>query len=346
MTGTARAAAIEDFLATAGWGDAQRTPLAGDASARRYVRLVRQDGGRAILMDAPPATAESVLPFLRIAAHLKALGLSAPDVMAAEPAQGLVLLEDLGDGLYARVAAADPGLEHEIYMAAVDVLLALAEAPLPEGIGHYDAATLGSLAGLSVEWYARHGTGAEAPDAAARDAVVATVRALSARHAGSPEVLALRDFHAENLLWLPERKGVARVGLLDFQDAMACHPAYDLVSLLADARRDVPVAVATAARARYLAGSGADPDAFALAEAALSAQRNLRILGVFARLCVRDGKPGYVALLPRVWRHLEMALAQPELAALRELIHDCLPPPTEAVLERIRRQCAAAPTPQ
>ncbi len=157
-------------------------------------------------------------------------------------------------------------------------------------------------------------------------------------------MLVQRDYHAENLLWLPERDGAARVGLLDFQDAAAGHPAYDLVSLLEDARRDVTQATVAAAKAHYLALTGFDPAQFDLAYAAMGAQRNLRILGVFARLSLHFGKPGYVDLIPRVWDHLRTDLAHPSLAELRGLVQAALPDPSVAKLQELKDRCGTVPT--
>ena len=150
-----------------------------------------------------------------------------------------------------------------------------------------------------------------------------------------PAVTVLRDYHAENLIWLPEREGARRAGLLDFQDAWIGHRAYDLVSLLQDARRDVSEETAAACMRHYLDGSGLDAERFEAACAVLGAQRNLRILGVFARLAVTRGNPRYIDLVPRVWHHLERDLAHPALAEVRRIL-DVLPAPTPSVLERLR----------
>jgi len=322
-----RPAEIAAFLETVGWGGAERRPLAGDASARRYLRLRRGAEG-AVLMDAPAASGEDVRPFLRIAGHLSGLGLSAPGILAADAAAGLVLLEDLGDGLFARLIEADPGAAPALYGAAADMLAALHAHPPPADLPAYAGALPGDQAALVLETYA------PAP-AAARADLAACVAEACARLAPGTPVLMLRDLHAENLIWLPGRAGVARVGLLDFQDAMAGHPAYDLVSLLRDARRDVPEEVVAATTARYLAATGEDAEAFAAAAAALGALRQLRILGVFARLA-RAGKPGYLRHMPRVWHHLQRDLARPELSGLAALVARLVPPPTPARLEALR----------
>jgi len=332
-----RATVIAGFLDRAGWGAARRAMLAGDASNRRYERLSGgPDGTSAVLMDADPETGEDVRPFLAIARHLSGLGLSAPAVIASAPTHGLLLLEDLGDDLFARVAAREPAREEELYAAAVDLLAELHRAAPPPGLACYDAATMADLACLPFEWYVP-AAGQAVPENEIR-AFRAELETLLAAHA-SPSVLVLRDFHAENLIWLPARRGTARVGLLDFQDARVGHPAYDLVSLLEDARRDVSGDLQTRMRARYLAATGTDPDAFARAYAPLGAQRNLRIVGVFARLCLRDGKPGYLPMLPRVWDHLMRDLAHPDLAGLRDRCLRVLPSPGPQLLDRIAAKC-------
>ncbi|WP_138466864.1 aminoglycoside phosphotransferase family protein [Poseidonocella sp. HB161398] len=332
---------FRDFLEAAGWGDAACRPLAGDASNRRYSRVTAPGGGSAVLMDAPPERGENVRPFLAIARHLAGLGLSAPAILHADEARGLLLIEDLGDDLFARLAKADPACEEPLYLAAIEVLAVLARHEAPAGLMPYDSTTMPELGALALDWYA-HG-GDKAADPQARAALCAALRAVLAPHDG-PRVLVQRDYHAENLLWLPERSGAARVGLLDFQDAAAGHPAYDLVSLLEDARRDVAPATAAAARAHYLGLTGAEPGAFDLAYAAMGAQRNLRILGVFARLSLHFGKPGYVDLIPRVWGHLQTDLAHPSLAALKDIALAALPEPTPEHLQSLKDRCGTVPT--
>ncbi|PTW50560.1 aminoglycoside phosphotransferase family protein [Rhodovulum kholense] len=334
-----RDTACADFLARTGWAEARRAPLAGDASNRRYERLTRGTE-TAVLMDADPARGEDVRPFIAIARHLTWLGLSAPAILAEDAAQGFLLLEDLGDALFARVLAKDPGPEDTLYAAATDLLADLHRAAPPAGLAAYDAETMADLACLPFQWYLT-GLGRPATEADIA-AFRATIRTLLESTA-PPSVLILRDYHAENLIWLPDRSGAARVGLLDFQDARVGHPAYDLVSLLEDARRDVPSALQARMRARYVSRTGSDPDAFARAYALTGAQRNLRILGVFARLCLRDGKPGYLRLMPRVWAHLMTDLDHPALAELRDRTLQLLPPPDPDRLARIESQCARRP---
>lgn len=337
-----RSSLATSFLRLNGWGEADRAPLAGDASNRRYERLIHPVLGAAVLMDAPPDRGEDVRPFLHIAEHLSKLGLSAPKVLAREVAHGFLLLEDLGDALFTRVVSTTPGLETSLYQSATDVLLTLHRAAPPDGVLAYDANVMSDLAALAFDWYLAHGA---APDPDARSRFVAVFQPLLTRYTGGKQVLIQRDYHAENLLWLPERTGVARVGLLDFQDAMTGHPAYDLVSLLQDARRDVPPAIETAMITRYLDGSGGDRHTFEAAYHLLGAQRNLRILGVFARLCLRDGKAHYVDLIPRVWSLLQRDLDHPALAPVAAMLQDALPAPDTALMNRLKEKCGQVPTP-
>ncbi len=333
-----RADLLTAFLEGSGWADAQITPLAGDASNRRYDRLVHQDGRHAVLMDAPPDKGEDVRPFIDIARFLRNRGLSAPDIFAVDEARGFLLLEDLGDDLYARRIAADPDLEVPLYEAAVDVLTALHQVPSPLA-PRYSSDVSTPLAALAFDWYQFGATGAVDPHArqAFTDAFARTLAPLDAEL----DVLIQRDYHAENLLWLPGRDGAARVGLLDFQDAMTGHRAYDLVSVLQDARRDVTPATAAAMFDRYVAENSLEKEAFSHAYALMGAQRNLRILGVFARLCLRDNKQHYVDLIPRVWGHIATNLEHPALAEIRPLIDGVLPEPDAAVLAQLKSMCGA-----
>jgi len=335
---TDRTPLIEGFLQAAGWADAERKLLAGDASNRRYDRLRKGDGQTAILMDAPPERGEDVRPFQQVAAYLSSAGLSAPKIYHADPLYGLLLIEDLGDDLFARLMAGDPALQEPLYRAAVDVLVQLHAAPLPD-LPLCDAAWLVDMTAPAFEFYATERQAQ--PSVPFSDAFGPLAQELDA----APKVVILRDYHAENLLWLPERQRAARVGLLDFQDALMGHPAYDLVSILQDARRDVPPEIEAHMIDYYVAQSGTDPDTFRRAYALLGAQRNLRILGIFARLCLRDGKAHYVDLIPRVWNHLENNLRHPALAPVARSIEGILPRPTPDFLEQLKSQCASIPTP-
>jgi aminoglycoside/choline kinase family phosphotransferase len=257
---------------------------------------------------------------------LRGLGLAAPEIHAADCANGFIILEDLGDDLFADVLAKG-GDETALYQAAVEVLAKIhaADSPasLPAGkpLFDYDTVALIAETDLLIEWFLPLALGR-----VATDAEIAEHRALwGAALAGigaSRRVFVHRDYHAQNLLWLPGRDGVARVGLIDFQDAVAGSAAYDLISLVEDARRDVSPELAQAATAHYLAamkaqGTPQDEAAFRHEMAVMAAQRNAKIVGIFARLYKRDGKPRYLALLPRVWGYLERDLAHPALADLR-----------------------------
>jgi N-acetylmuramate 1-kinase len=336
-----RDALIAAFVAATDWAGARRRPLAGDASNRRYERL-HLDGKTAVLMDAPRDKGEDIRPFVKIAEYLASIGLSAPGIIAADDQHGFLLLEDLGDDLFARVIPRDPALETHLYEAATDVLVHLHAAPPPIGLAAYDGPVMLDMAALAWRWYR---AGAVAEDAAAEAAFRAAFAPVLARHVAPTPVLIQRDYHAENLLWLPDRIGPARVGLLDFQDAMLGHPAYDLVSVLQDARRDVPPAIEDAMIARYVAATGQDDGAFRASYAVLGVQRNLRILGVFARLCMMGGKAHYIDLIPRVWALLRRDLAHPALATVAPHVIDSLPAPTTDILGKLKDKCATIPKP-
>ena len=297
------------FLDAHGWAGAAVTPLAGDASFRRYFR-VREGDRRAILMDAPPPH-EDARPFLSVAGWLAERGFAAPAILAADPDAGLVLLEDFGDDRMREAVDAAPAAGVRHYQAAVDLLRELARHSAGP-FAPYDRAVLQREAGLLVEWYCP----AVGLDVDAEDYYAAWDAVLREALTDAP-VTVLRDYHAENLMLLED----GRLGLLDFQDALAGHPAYDLVSLLQDARRDVEPEVERAMLARY----GAD-ERFLRAYHVLGAQRNAKIVGIFTRLWKRDGKDRYPALTPRVWRYLERDLAQPVLAPVKQWFDANIPP--------------------
>lgn len=331
---TDRVTLSQSFLRSAGWGDAARRFLAGDASDRSYDRLTRGHE-TAVLMDAPPGKGDDPASFLAIADHLLGLGLSAPRCLAQDLTHGFLLLEDLGDGLFARLIPVTPGLEEPLYRAATDVLTTLHRHPAPPDLQNLSAADWAIAAGFALDWYRFAITGDKADQTDFR----ACLTDLLTTHADGPRVMILRDYHAENLLWLPDRQGVARVGVLDFQLAQMGQPGYDLVSLLQDARRDVPSEIEAAMIRHFCDTTGAQGN-FTASYAVLGAQRALRILGIFARLCLNGGKPGYLPLLPRVWGQLQRNLAHPALNPLREICARLLPPPTPDALSRIGEQCA------
>ena len=300
-----------DFLADtpcAGWAVAA---LAGDASTRSYDRLTGPMGDTAILMDAGPDAARTVPPFLAIAGHLARLGLCPPPILAQSDPPRFLLIGDLGPMDVAGWLRTHPADEGTLYDAALDVLHRIAAAPPPPGLAHL---TPDVGAAMLEPFFAFHAPQADRPgiEAAMQDSL--------AHHAGAPDTLSLRDFHAENLIWRPERQGTDRVGLLEFQDAFVAPAAYDLISLLRDARRDVSAETGAALTVRFADHAGQALAEVQAACAVLAVQRNLRILGIFARLAQRDGKRQYLRLLPRVTGHLRADLAHPALARLAPLI--------------------------
>ena len=326
------------FIMQAGWITAVRAPLAGDASARRYERLFLA-GRSAILMDAQPSATENTRVFARIDRHLRDLGLSAPAILAEDHAHDLLMLEDLGDSVYAPLINAEPQREPSLYAAAVDVLVHLQCHPPAPDLNDLSATDWATAAALAIDFYGFAATG----QTSGRDAFIACLSDLLSTYADGPRVMILRDYHAENLLWLPQRTGLARVGLLDFQLAQLGQPGYDLVSLLQDARRDVSPEVEAAMVRRFITKTGSDTAEFAPSYAILGAQRALRIVGIFAKLCLSDAKPQYLALLPRVWHQLQRNLAHPDLSDLARVVADLLPEPTDPILAKIRAQCGNFP---
>jgi aminoglycoside/choline kinase family phosphotransferase len=300
-------AAAPAFLEQAGWGSAAIVPLAGDASFRRYFRVI--DGGRrAVLMDAPPPH-EDPRPFIAIAEHLVGQGFAAPQILARDLDEGLVLIEDFGDARLKEYLEAQPDEETAVYGRAVDLLVALHDEPAAS-VPPYDRAVYLREVGLLTQWYCP----AIGLDVDVTAYVAAWEAVLPLVEQDGALVTVLRDYHAENIMLIDKPEGL---GLLDFQDALVGHPAYDLVSLLQDARRDVPPEIEAAMIARYKAAAlpGAGFDA---AYAVLGAQRNAKIIGIFTRLWQRDGKSRYLSFLPRMWGLLERDLAHPALGPVAD----------------------------
>lgn len=326
-----RAAAMTAFLAAAGWPGAQPTMLAGDASFRRYYRIV--DGRRrAVLMDAPPP--ENPAAYEHVAGVLRGYGISTPQIYAADHERGFLLIEDFGDASYTRLLAGGAD-EAALYALAVDTLIALHDAAsrqeLP-ALPRYDEARLLTEASLLADWYAPSVLGAPLPEAV-REGYLARWRAVLPAAALPATTIVLRDYHVDNLMLLDDRAGVRRCGLLDFQDALIGPASYDLASLLEDARRDVPAALRSGMMARYLAAfPELDPGRFARSAAILAAQRNSKIIGLFVRLWQRDGKPSYLPHIPRVWRLLEEDIRrEPALGPIAEWLDRHLPPAARVV---------------
>ena len=339
-----REAEILAFLDMHNWGDAARSPVPGDASARRYERLAL-GGRRAVLMDAPedkdgvccPVDAtpddrialgynaqaqlagSSLSAFVCVATALTRRGFSAPRILALDKNAGLLLLEDLGDNLYAHVLEKTPKREAELYEKAVHVLAAIYRASFSDTlqargltwhVGDYDDTALLAEVNLFLEWYIPH---FEKPISGAAKAewIQLWTQSFKSLRAHVPG-LALRDFHAENIFDLG-----GSVGLIDFQDALFAHPSYDLVSLIEDARRDVSPPLAAPLISQFCQEAGiVEDDKFHTAYNVMAAQRNAKILGIFVRLAVRDKKPKYLGLIPRVAANFSKDISHPALATI------------------------------
>lgn len=314
-----RLAKIKTFIEGTEFRGGELIPLAGDASFRRYIR-VRKQGKQAMLMDAPP-TREDVRPYIAVAEYLYRLGYSVPDILARDEAEGFLLLEDLGDASFSSVLL-EGGSALELYKAAMDVLIEWRDKtkgvsnpqalPLPL----YDHALLIKEVDLFSHWFLPQVLGKEKA-LQLRAEYTALWQKVLASSSLSTRVWVHRDYHVDNLMWLPARKGIKRVGLLDFQDGVYGDAAYDVVSLLEDARRDVPPALAQEMIDYYLTATGVERQEFMSAYAILGAQRNSKIIGIFSRLAARDNKEAYLHYLPRVWHYLEQDLTHPLLAELK-----------------------------
>lgn len=343
--------ALKCFLDRTGWGNALRLWLQGDASTRSYERL-NFDGTQIVLMNAPPMTdgppikdgksysqlahlAENMRPFAAVAEYLRSLGLSAPEIHSHDFHHGFLLIEDLGDDLYSCHQQKGKRMD-ALYQAAVDVLLKLhsqtspSRLPLSDGGSYevplYDRTAKMIEVDLLAEWFWPQVRGTAMPEEIRREYELSWNMALDRLSADM--TLVMRDYHSPNLLWLPMRPGPARTGLIDFQDAVLGPPAYDLVSLLQDARIDVPEARERELRTRYiqLAGFGSEQaQSFVADYALMGAQRACKILGIFTRLCHRDGKSGYLQHIPRVSAYLERNLQQPVLDEVRQWFSRHLP---------------------
>lgn len=313
------------FLAACGWAGARIEPLAGDASFRRYFRVLHDDGRRAVLMDAPPPH-EDPAPFVAVAEYLAGIGLTAPELLGRDLERGMLLLGDLGDDRLRERLDLDGARERELYALATDVLVHLHRHPPMAGLPVHGLEQWLDELDLFVDWYAP-AVGLTVDRASYRAAWTSVLAPVAGDGLGP--VTVLRDFHAENIMLVAGRSGISQLGLLDFQDALAGHPAYDLASVLEDARRDVPREIERAMLDRYVATTN-DPAAFEAAYWALAAQRNTRILGVFVRLWKRDGKPGYRKFQPRMWGLLERDLAHPNLAPVKAWFDAHVPPAARA----------------
>lgn len=320
----------QDFIARAGWQKAVINPMSGDVSTRIYSRLSNGPSPwrNAVLMDAGPNSAVSIRSFMAIGDWLRGQHFSAPQTIFADPEDGFLMLEDFGDNLFVTMCDNNPENEEMLYGAAIDFLRQLGRLPAPAKLNHgailpvFNLAVFVPQTRIVLEHYApeNHTANVEAQ----LDALIAD---LCGTLSLTEPVLVLRDFHAENLIWLADRAGSAKVGLLDYQDALTGHPAYDLVSLLQDARRDVDPELEQEMLAYYRDATGADAE-FDLHYALLGAQRNTKIIGIFTRLWKRDGKDRYLGFLPRMWGLLERDLAHPGLTELKAWFDKNIPADT------------------
>ena len=319
------------FLAQAGWGGARTDPLPSDASFRCYARIDYPScigvHRKAMLMDAPPPQ-EDVRPFVAIARHLISLGLSAPKLIAEDPENGFLLLEDLGNDTFTRLLA-NGADEESLYRLAVDVLIHLHKLDeskaLPTNLPAYDEVKLLTEVGLLTDWYAPAVMDDPLDDGALEEFASIWTDLLKPVLDG-PQTLVLRDYHVDNLMGLSGREGIGAFGLLDFQDAVTGHPAYDLMSLLEDARRDLSPGLAKKMLDHYFAAFPAlDHADFMAAYAVLGAQRHAKVIGIFTRLCVRDNKDVYLNHIPRVWGLLESSCRHPFLTPFKEWLDRNIP---------------------
>lgn len=349
----ARLKALREFLDRCGYSDATRKRMAGDASTRSYARLLREDG-IVILMNFPQRPdgaalydgksysaavhlAENVRPFVAIDEGLRAQGISAPAIHHSDLEHGFLITEDFGSE--AVVEGDPPRPISERYEAATDLLAMLHGKVLPEtlplarqtyAIPHFDVEAMLIEIGLMLEWYLpdRNAPLSEAQ----RAEFFAMWRELLNKPLAAPKTWVIRDYHSPNLIWLGNRTGIERVGVIDFQDTVLGPQSYDVVSLLQDARIDVPETIELTLLSRYIKArraqdAGFDAAGFAELYAIMSAQRNTRLLGTFARLNRRDGKPHYLRHQPRIWTYLQRSLAHPALGVLRDWYHANVPPP-------------------
>ena len=321
---TDRQVIVDQFLSGSNWASWARQPLAGDASARRYERLTH-NGESVILMDADPANGEDTNPFAAMAKHLSGKGLCPPQILAHDPGTGLMIISDLGYEDFAKWLRHDPQDGRTLYRAAVDVLLTLHKEPVDLALKHLTPKTGGEMVSVLHPHYTVNSV---------EDLVRETSQSMI-NLAPNPDTLALRDYHAENLIWRTSEHRTDRVGLLDFQDAFITPAGYDLISLIRDARRDVDPKLAEDTITYFEEQAKTGPD-FRTQLACLGVQRNLRILGVFARLARVHAKPHYLDLIPRVWRNLETDLQHPALKSLHDAVRDTLPAPTSDYLAELR----------
>ena len=354
-----RLALIDNYIKNKGWGDAKRIDMGGDASVRSYIRLIKPDGQKAIVMNAPlddesivcsptmtdaeritagynahrRTAASRVDAFVCIGAFLHKNGFSVPEIYDFDVQHGLALLSDLGEGQYWSLLQSAGQPEEQMYEAATDVLVKLAAVRPPEVLEYkntswplltYDALAMDCEAAMFIDWYAVHHGGLTVDDSV-RAAYVKAWHSMYVHLQTSQPVLVIRDYHSPNIMWIPERSGQARAGVVDFQDGVLGHAAYDVQFLFNDARRDVSPALVDKMLERYLKATGVDRATFMNAYHVFKALNNARICGIFCRLNYRDGKTGYMKHLPRVQRYLMEALQHSSCTPLADWFKTYLP---------------------
>ena len=321
-----RGPAMDDFLTRMGWHGAVRAMLAGDASFRRYER-VTFGNTIAVLMDAPPPW-EDVRPFMAVTKLLASCDVTVPNIIAADEEAGFLLLEDLGDSSFTRLLNAEPAREVELYTAATDALITMRRASAGQALAHavprYDMAVYLREAGLFAEWFLPQIHGIETARRL-RTQYLAIWSDILTQLTPEQHTITHRDYHADNLFWLEGRSDYHAVGMIDYQDALWGDGAYDLASLLEDARRDVRAETVAQCYAHYVHTMGEGETRFAARYAVIAAQRNAKIIGIFARLCVRDGKAHYLDYLPRVWGHFLNDIKHPLLTPLKDFVDEHVP---------------------
>ncbi|MCI5049098.1 MAG: phosphotransferase [Rickettsiales bacterium] len=327
---------ITAFLSKNGFGKASRHRLKGDASFRRYERLNRS-GDSFMLMDAPPKH-EDVRPFIEVSRLLDGYALSVPEIYARDEAQGLLIIEDLGDHLYSHMLQEEPEREMELYQRAVDLLISIylqgneifekTEITLQP----YDIDVCLKEVGLVIDWFMPQLVGLDEAKKLKKDYLALWKKVFKATPCEKP-IPVLRDYHADNLMWLSERSGLRRVGLLDYQDALLGDPAYDLASFLEDIRRDVAPETIEELLRYYKSQTDQDDEAFDQRYAVQAALRNAKIVGIFTRLPVRDGKKHYVKWLPAVWKWLQHDLEHPALSEVKAWFDEHVPADKRGELE-------------
>ncbi len=317
---TDRKADIDAFLADTHWASWQRVPLAGDASSRKYLRLHHGEE-TVILMDANPALGLTTADFQRVGNWLRDQGLAAPETLKKDTVKGLLLIEDLGGTDMASRLRHTPEDAENLYTRATDVLIKLDGTPTLSDLLRMTPDVGGQMLDVTMEWYAANKADAR---------LCSNMTKHLGQLCGEPSRVALRDYHAENLIWRPHLRSHAQIGLLDYQDAFIAPRGYDLVSLLRDVRRVVDPEICAAMTAHFENAVGPlQPGAFAC----LAVQRNLRILGVFARLARREGKLRYMQMIPHLWQMIAHDLQHPALNDLAATVRLTLPPPDKSAIK-------------